>query len=152
MSAITDVFVSLGGASAVGLAASRVWSWWATRDTADRDARAKAAERKAAADDTAQRGLIDALKANAESADARATSAAEGRAAVAAAMTAQATAVNELADVIGEHTRAVTAAQQRACDDVAAISARLATLEAQHGEILATLRRTGEHPTARGVS
>lgn len=158
MSAVSDVLTSLGGASALALGASKVWSWWERRDAAKLAAEANAAKAKAdteatklaaeadaaraktAADADATTRLLAAYEEQAKQAEKRATDAAEGRAAVARALTDVAHASMEQARAIDDHTAASRESREHMADVIGDVKASLARLEAQHGEILAALR------------
>lgn len=140
MSAVADVLTSLGGASAIALAASKVWQWWAARDAAKLAAETDAAKAKTAADADATTRLLAAYEAQATQAERRATDAAEGRAAVARALTDVAHASMEQAKAIDDHTAASRESREHMANTVGDIRASLARLEAQHSEILAVLR------------
>ena len=140
MSAVSDILTSLGGASALALGASKVWSWWTTRDAAKLAAETRASEAKTAADADATTRLLAAYEMQAAQAERRATDAADGRAAVARALTDVAHASMEQAKAIDDHTAASRESREHMADIVGDIRASLARLEAQHAEILTALR------------
>lgn len=151
---ITTVAAALGGTSALGLAAAKVWTWWTTRDAAKLAAETKRAEAHDARESTATDRLVAAYEAQATQAEARATQAAEGRAAVAQAIVESAGATRDLANEVSELSDAIRLHDAREAEVTARHDATHAALSAKLDEVLAYVRgaATGEHRAARGQS
>lgn len=152
---LSTVLTSLGGASALGLAAAKVWSWWTTRDAETRAAAAKRAADVAADDKTATDRLIAAYEASATAAEKRAADAAEGRLRVAEGLTSTGAAVRDLAAGVDRAADAIDEHDRREADSQARVDAALARVLAMLEELVAHQRGTGEHrvsPAPRGES
>lgn len=145
---LSTVLTSLGGASALGLAAAKVWTWWTTRDAETRAAAAKRATDAAAADQTATDRLIAAYEASAAAAEKRAADAAEGRLRVAEGLTSTGAAVRDLAAGVDRAADAIDEHDRREADSQARTDASFARVLALLEELVAHQRGTGEHRAA----
>lgn len=124
MTTTETILSAVGGAAGLGAVARAVWQWWTERDKASRTA-----------DTDATAALVAELKAQNAASEQRAVAAAEGRAQVAAALTAAAHAqsdvtreLRDLATNVRAGSEALTAKVDDLNDRLARIEAALATL------------------------
>lgn len=135
MTTTETILSAVGGAAGLGAVARALWTWWTERDKAARDAAAERARATHAADTDATAALVAELKAQNAASEQRAVAAAEGRAQVAAALTAAAHAqsdvtreLRDLATNVRAGSEALTAKVDDLNDRLARIEAALATL------------------------
>lgn len=145
MSAVADVLTSLGGASAIALAASKVWQWWAARDAAKLAAETDAAKADAASRSAERTDIVSVLREQAASAEKRATDAAEGRLRVAEGLTSAGAAMRDLAAGVDRAADAIEDHDRREADSQARVDTQLARVLALLEELVAHQRGTGEH-------
>lgn len=124
MTAAESILAAVGGAAGLGAGARAVWTWWTERDKASRTA-----------DTDATAALVAELREQNAKSEQRAVAAAEGRAQVAAALTAAAHAqsdvtreLRDLATNVRAGSEALTAKVDDLNDRLARIEAALATL------------------------